>query len=111
MANVYDIANELDRELRALPEYKAAAEAKVSIDSDEQAKALWDEFLGHQEKFQMMMQTGQMPTADEQKEMNELGQRIEANPTMKAFFEAQQRLSVYVADIEKIVFSSLRELN
>lgn len=111
MANVYDIANELDRELRALPEYKAAASAKAAINDDKEASALWEEFLGHQEKFQMMMQTGQMPSAEEQKEMNELGQKIEANPTMKAFFEAQQRLSVYVADIEKIVFASLRELN
>lgn len=111
MANVYDLANELDREIRKLSEYQATLAAKASIESDSEASQLWKEFLEQQEKFQTMMQKGQMPTAQEQKTMNELGKKIEGNAILKTYFEAQQRLSVYVADIEKIVFSSLRELN
>ena len=52
-----------------------------------------------------------MPSQDEQKKMQELGQKIEANPILKAYIEAQQALSVYLSDIEKIVFGPLAELN
>lgn len=111
MANVYDLANELDRGIRALPEYQEAAKAKEMIDGDKEASELWKIFLENQEKFQTMLQSGQMPSPEEQAEMTELGKKIEANSTMKSYFEAQQRLSIYISDIEKIVFSSLRELN
>ena len=43
MSNIYDVANQLERELRQLPEYKAVLEAKSAIDSDSDAKSLWDE--------------------------------------------------------------------
>lgn len=108
--NVYDLANELERGIRQLPEYQAVAEAKKVIEGDEQAKALWDEFMAFQTKLQGLMQSGQMPSEEDQKAMEELGKRMEANPQVKGYFDNQQRLSVYIADIEKIVFSPLREL-
>ena len=44
MANIYDLANELEREIRVLPEYKKAQECRAAIDADEEAKALFKEF-------------------------------------------------------------------
>lgn len=37
MANVYDLANELERAVRALPEYQAVLTAKAAIEND----AIW----------------------------------------------------------------------
>lgn len=51
-----------------------------------------------------------MPTGDEQAKMQELGAKIEADPVLKAYLDAQQALSVYVSDIEKIVFGPLQDL-
>ena len=42
--------------------------------------------------------------------MQELGAKIEGNPVLKDYLDAQQALSVYVADIEKIVFGPLQDL-
>ncbi|MDU2623021.1 MAG: YlbF/YmcA family competence regulator, partial [Streptococcus lutetiensis] len=36
--------------------------------------------------------------------------KIEANPVLKAYLGAQQSLSVYVADLEKIIFGPLQDL-
>lgn len=108
--NVYDLANELERGIRQLPEYQAVVEAKKIIKGDDQAKELWDEFMAFQTKIQGLMQSGQLPTEEDQKVMEELGKRMEANPQVKHYFDNQQRLSVYIADIEKIVFSPLRDL-
>ena len=40
MSNIYDLANELSRNLRDLPEYKAVAESKKAVDADSEAKAI-----------------------------------------------------------------------
>ena len=41
MSNIYDLANELSRNLRDLPEYKAVAESKKAVDADSEAKAIF----------------------------------------------------------------------
>ena len=108
--NIYDLANNLERGIRQLPEYQAVLESKKAIDANSDAKVLWEEFVAFQTKLQGMMQAGQMPSQEDQTAMEELGRRLEANPTVKAYFEQQQRLSVYIADVEKIVFQPLKDL-
>ena len=72
MTNIYDLANELERGIRALPEYKPA---------------------------------------EEQAAVQELAQKVEANALLKEYLAAQQGLSVYLNDIERIIFKPLQELN
>ena len=110
MTNIYDLANELERSIRALPEYKKAEESRSAIEADPTAKALFKEFTDFQQGLYAKLQSGQMPTSDEQAKMQELGGKIEANPVLKVYLEAQQALSVYVSDIEKIVFGPLQDL-
>lgn len=107
---IYDYANKIERALRALPEFKKVESAKDEIKADEQANQLFDEFVGMQEKIQNMMQTGQMPSPEEQAEIQGLSQKIEANNLLKAYFDAQQALSVYVTDLERIIFTPLKDL-
>lgn len=108
--NIYDLANELERSIRQLPEYQAVQKAKTAIDEDDVAKELWSEFVTMQEKMHTLMQTGQMPSQDDQKMMMALSERIEDNAILKQYFDEQQRLSVYVTDLEKIVFAPLQDL-
>ena len=51
MSNIYDVANQLERELRQLPEYKAVLEATSAFDSDSDATSLWDEFTQVQSRL------------------------------------------------------------
>lgn len=108
--NVYDLANNLERGIRALPEYQDVAAAKEKIAQDSTAKALWEEFVEVQERVQGLLQSGQMPSQTDQDTMQELGKKIEGNVILKAYFDAQQRLSVYMTDIERIIFKPLNEL-
>ena len=39
--NIYDLANQLERSIRLLPEYKAVEEAKQAIEADADAKAVF----------------------------------------------------------------------
>ena len=111
MTNIYDLANELERGIRALPEYKTVVEKKEAISADAEARALFKEFTDFQEDFYAKMQAGTMPTAEEQAAVQELGQKVEANALLKEYLAAQQGLSVYLNDIERIIFKPLQELN
>ena len=111
MTNIYDLANELERGIRALPEYKTLVEKKEAIAADAEASALFQEFTDFQEDFYANMQAGTMPTAEEQAAVQELGQKVEANALLKEYLAAQQGLSVYLNDIERIIFKPLQELN
>lgn len=110
MENIYDLANQLERAIRALPEYQKVADKKALISENLEAKALFDEFSETQEKLYLKMQQGQMPTAEEQTDFQNLGEKIEANSLLKDYMLVQQALSVYVADLERIIFKPLQEL-
>ena len=112
MTNIYDLANELERGIRALPEYKTLVEKKEAIAADAEASALFQKSLLISKRISMLkMQAGTMPTAEEQAAVQELGQKVEANALLKEYLAAQQGLSVYLNDIERIIFKPLQELN
>ena len=96
MSNIYDSANELSRGLRQLPEYRAVKAAKDAIQADAEASRIFTEYLAFQEEIQGLAQAGQMPDASFQEKMEAFGK--------------QQQLSIYLSDIEKIVFEPVSEL-
>ena len=51
MSNIYDVANELSRGIRDLPEYKAVLASKEAIDADADAKALFGDYLVFQQEI------------------------------------------------------------
>lgn len=110
MSNIYDSANELSRGLRELPEYKAVKEAREAIQADAEASKIFADYIAFQHEIQVMAQTGQMPDASFQETMESFGKQIQGNALLSVFFAKQQQLSIYLSDIEKIVFEPISEL-
>ena len=110
MSNIYDSANELSRGLRELPEYKAVKVAKDAIQADEQASKIFADYLAFQQEIQVMAPTGPMPDASFQEKMQSFSKQIQENALLSDFFAKQQQLSIYLSDIEKIVFEPVSEL-
>ena len=110
MSNIYDSANELSRGLRELPEYKAVKEARDAIQADAEASKIFADYIAFQHEIQIMAQTGQISDASFQEKMESFGKLIQGNSLLSAFFAKQQQLSIYLSDIEKIVFEPISEL-
>lgn len=110
MTNICDLANELKRGTRAFPKYKKAEESRVVIETDAAAEEPFKEFIDFQQGLHAKLQSGQMPTGDEQTKMQELGARVETGPVPKTYLDTQRVLSTYVSDIGKIVFGPLQDL-
>ena len=111
MSNIYDSANALSRGLRELPEYKAVKEARDAIQADAEASKIFADYVQFQQELQTLAQTGQMPDASFQEKMENFGKLIQGNTLLSAFFAKQQQLSIYLSDIEKIVFEPISELS
>lgn len=108
--NIYDLANALERAIRHLPEYQAAEESKSKIDQDQEAGELFKKYADFQAKLQGILQSGQVPEQAVQEEMQALSKEIQANALLSDYFAKQQQLSVYLTDIERIIFSPIKDL-
>lgn len=108
--NIYDIANELERSIRQLPEYKAVEESKAMIAGNKEAKELLDAYISFQREVQEQLQAGQMPAGDLQERLQGFNAKIQEQPLLTEYFSKQQQLSIYIADLEKIIFKPLNEL-
>ncbi|KXT83931.1 YlbF/YmcA family competence regulator [Streptococcus panodentis] len=110
MSNIYDLANELSRSLRDLPEYQAVVDSKKEVDADSEAKAIFDDYLAFQHELQQLAQSGQVPSKEVQDKLTSFGQKIQDNALLSEFFNKQQQLSIYLSDIERIIFDPVQEL-
>ncbi|HEL1618258.1 TPA: YlbF/YmcA family competence regulator [Streptococcus suis] len=108
--NIYDIANELERAIRNLPEYKAVEVVKVSVEGNPEAKEILNSYISFQKDIQNKIQSGEIPSEDDQKTMLDFNKKVQGNPLLVEYFSKQQQLATYVADLERIIFQPLNEL-
>lgn len=108
--NIYDIANALERAIRDLPEYKAVEVAKVAIEGNPEAKSIFDAYMTYQQDIQTKLQSGQIPEGDVQAKMQEFSKQVQGNSILTDYFSKQQQLSLYISDLEKLIFKPLQDL-
>ena len=110
MSNIYDTANQLERDLRDLAEFKTVKASFEAIEADETAKALFDEFRQVNIELQQKQYSGQEITEEDIQKAQELGQKVSENEYIKALMEAEQRLNTIMQDIYRIITNPLQEL-
>ncbi len=110
MSNIYDTANQLERDLRELQEFKTVKESFEAIYADETAKALFDEFRTVNVELQQKQFSGQEITEEDIQKAQELGQKVSESEHIKALMEAEQRLNTIMQDINRIITNPLQEL-
>ena len=80
---------------------------KTAIQADAEASKIFADYIAFQHEIQIMAQTGQIPDASFQEKMESFGKQIQGNSLLSEFFAKQQQLSIYLSDIEKIVFEPI----
>ena len=110
MSNLYDTANQLERELRQSDEFAAVKEAFEAVQQSEEAKALFEEFRDMNVKFQQKQMNGEELTEEDMDYANDLYQKASSNEAIQTLMQAEQRLNVMMQDINRILTTSLQEL-
>ena len=110
MLNIYDKANEFERALRELAEYKASLAASEELYADEEANALYTEFVSKQKDLMESAQAGNEPTEEELSVFEDIQQKLLENAKFLEFVQTQQKLQFLIEDLNKVMYKPLDEL-
>ncbi len=110
MSNLYDTANQLERELRQSEEFTAVKSAFEAVQQSEEAKALFEEFRDMNGKFLQKQMNSEELTEEDTTYANDLYQKASSNEAIQTLMQAEQRLNTVMQDINRILTTSLQEL-
>ncbi len=108
---VYDKAYELARELKQSPEYKEYQKAKREIEGNESALSLLKQYRRQQLMLQGAAVTGTEPDENLKAEFAKTQELVSMHGPIQRFLQAEERVLVMIADIQKILNDALNMLD
>ena len=110
MANIYDTINQLERDIREEAAYKDLVAAVEALKNDQEAFDIYTEFRALQSSFQFKAQLGQEITEEDEKNANELQEKLANNEVIASLMDKERALNTLVEDINKGVSSPINEV-
>lgn len=108
--NFYDKIHELVRSLKDTDEYKKYLQIKKKVSDDSNIYNKLKDFKQKQQKSQLgYMSTGKLDEAGQQ-EIQKIYVELIGNQDVKEFFEAEIKLDVMLADMQKIIGDGIKEI-
>lgn len=107
---VYDKANELARCIRESKEYLEYKELKKVVTEDLKLKDKVDEFEKIRYEEQLLAVQGEKTSEDKMKKLQELYEILVKEPKVKEYFDAEVRFNLMIADVNKIIGESIKDV-
>ena len=107
---VYDEVNNLARAIRESKEYKEYKVVKEELMKTPDLKAKVDEFEKIRYEEQLLAMQGEQQTAEKMKKLQELYEILVKNPSIKEYFDKEVRFNVMIADVNKIIGESIKDV-
>jgi cell fate (sporulation/competence/biofilm development) regulator YlbF (YheA/YmcA/DUF963 family) len=110
MANLYDTAYEMEKAIRNSPEYVQLKNLYDEVNRDETAKRMFDNFRQIQMNLQQKQMMGMEISQDEVMQAQKTVALVQQHATISKLMEAEQRMSMIVADLNRIILKPLEDL-
>jgi len=107
MVNVYDYAHSLARALKDSNEYQGFKVARTKLKTKPTAEKMVADFHKKQLELQTQALQGKEPTDEQKEALQRLYGIIQGDPDVREFLAVEQRLTVMVQDINKIISDAL----
>lgn len=108
--NLYDYAYELEKAMRNSDEFKHLQAMYKSVTNDSEASSMFDEFRNVQLELQQKQMQGYDITEDEVMRAQEIANRVQENEKVTMLMEAEQRMSMTITELNKIIMKPLDDL-
>ena len=108
--NIYDTANQLERDLRNLDAYKALQESLRLIQADSESLKLYQEFREKSQEYQMKLIQGQTVSDEELAGLQELTETIKKDKNIFKLMNEEQQIGQVIKDINTIITKPLNKL-
>jgi cell fate (sporulation/competence/biofilm development) regulator YlbF (YheA/YmcA/DUF963 family) len=105
--SVYDLANNLEKELKESEEYEKYLEKRKKVLSNKKTKEMLLDFQQEQMKLQAKKMSGEDLSEEDTEKLEELRELIDLNSDIKEYLQAEYRVNILLNDIQKIVFGDL----
>lgn len=109
-ANIYDTANQLEREIRELPEFAELKAAFDKVKADQAAYQSFKEFQQFQQDLQKKQMEGQEFSDEDAKKAQEVAQKVQASPLINDLMTKEQAFSNKINDLNRIIMKPVQEL-
>lgn len=107
--NVYDTANKLAKEIKESKEYKEYKELKKKIEENPETKGQVEDFEKMRYSVQVKTLKGE-ETLEEKQILQKKYENLLTNEDIKAYFEAEVKFNVIVADVNKIIAEAVKDV-
>lgn len=108
--NLYDVAYDLEKALRHSEEYSALRNLYDEVNGDESSKRMFENFRDIQVNLQQKQMTGQEITQEEVEQAQKTVALVQQHDKISQLMEAEQRVSVLIGELNKIIMKPLEEL-
>ena len=108
--NVYDEVNNLAKALKESKEYLEYKEIKTELEKMPELKKQIDEFEKIRYEEQLLAMQGESQSEEKMKKLQELYEILVKNPKVKDYFDKEVRFNVLIADVNKIIGESIKDV-
>lgn len=110
MANIYDLAYDLEKGLRNSEEFNGLKEAYERVMNNPDSKEKFDLFRDTQLNLQQKQMQGEDISEAEVEEARKVVEEVQQNEDISKLMDQEQRLNTVIQDISKIITQPLEEL-
>ncbi|MDQ0214740.1 cell fate (sporulation/competence/biofilm development) regulator YlbF (YheA/YmcA/DUF963 family) [Oikeobacillus pervagus] len=108
--NLFDYAYDLEKALRKSNEYGQLKSLYEQVNADSEARTLFTQFRDIQMQLQEKQMMGQDISEEEVQNAQNTVQQVQQHPLISQLMEAEQRMSMAIAELNKIIMKPLEEL-
>jgi cell fate (sporulation/competence/biofilm development) regulator YlbF (YheA/YmcA/DUF963 family) len=108
--NLYDQANELESALRQSDEFLDLKKMYDEVNNDESANKMFENFRNIQMTLQQKQMGGEEISQEEVEQAQKTAQLVQQHEKISKLMEAEQRMSMVINDLNKVIMKPLEEL-
>ncbi|MFY0760336.1 MULTISPECIES: YlbF family regulator [Metabacillus] len=109
-ANVYDLGYDLEKALRESDDFKTLKRLYDEVNADDSARTLFESFRDIQLNLQQKQMSGQEISPEEIEQAQKSVALVQQHDKISKLMEAEQRMSMTIAELNKIIMKPLEEL-
>lgn len=108
--NIYDTVNQLAKELPQTEQYGNVKLAFAALKNDLMAYSTYKKFMDLQAKMRTNQMTGQQPSEDDLKQLEDLAKQMQDMKPVQNLMEAEQALNQLLNDINGSLMKPIEDI-
>ena len=109
--SVMEKAKTLAEEIASSSEYSDLKNAQKTMNSDDEAKSILDNYKSLQKRIQMVKANGKNVSAKQQKQLQAIKAKMKNNNKIKNFMEHQKRFNQLMQTVNQTISGHLQNIN